>query len=45
VKKLVQANRIAAAGRAGQVQVPAGAQVINANGRWVLPGLIDAKSN
>ena len=42
---VIQGNRITAIGRAGQVQVPAGAQVINANGKWVLPGLIDAKSN
>ncbi len=42
---VIQGNRITAAGRAGQVQVPAGATIINAAGRWVTPGLIDAKSN
>ena len=42
---VIQGNRITAAGPAAQVQVPAGAQVIEANGKWVLPGLIDAKSN
>jgi imidazolonepropionase-like amidohydrolase len=42
---VIQGNRITAVGRAGQVQVPAGAQVINAGGKFVLPGLIDAKSN
>src|SRR4051812_12642956 len=42
---VIQGNRIAAVGRAGQVQAPAGAQTINATGKWVLPGLIDAKSN
>ena len=42
---VLQGNRISAVGRAGQVQVPAGAQVINANGKWVTPGLIDAKAN
>jgi hypothetical protein len=42
---VIQGNRIAAAGPAGQVQVPAGAQVINAQGKWITPGLIDAKSN
>ena len=42
---VIQGNRITAVGRAGQVQVPAGAQVINVTGKWVLPGLIDAKSN
>ncbi len=42
---VVQGNRIAAVGRAGQVQTPANAQVINAAGKWITPGLIDAKSN
>ncbi|HEY4263689.1 MAG TPA: hypothetical protein VGM72_00095, partial [Micropepsaceae bacterium] len=42
---VIQANRITAVGRAGQVQIPAGATLINAAGKWVLPGLIDAKSN
>jgi len=42
---VIQGNRITAAGRAGQVQIPAGAQVINAQGKWVTPGLIDAKAN
>ena len=42
---VIQGNRITAVGRAGQVQVPAGAQVINAAGKWITPGLIDAKAN
>jgi imidazolonepropionase-like amidohydrolase len=42
---VVQGNRITAVGRQGQVQVPAGAQVINAGGKWVTPGLVDAKAN
>lgn len=42
---VVTGNRITAVGRAGQVQVPAGAQVINATGKWITPGLIDAKAN
>ena len=42
---VIQGNRITAVGRAGQVQVPAGAQVINATGKWITPGLIDAKAN
>ena len=42
---VIQGNRITAAGPAGQVQVPAGAQTINAAGKWVTPGLIDAKAN
>ena len=42
---VITGNRITAVGRAGQVQVPAGAQVINAAGKWITPGLIDAKAN
>src|SRR5689334_17381437 len=42
---VIQGNRITAAGGAGQVQVPAGAQIINANGKYVLPGLWDAQTN
>lgn len=42
---VIQGNRITAVGRAGQVQVPAGAQVINANGKYVLPGLWDNQIN
>jgi len=42
---VIEGNRIAAVGRAGQVQIPTGAQIINATGKWVTPGLIDAKAN
>ena len=42
---VIQGNRIIAVGRNGQVQLPAGATIINATGKWVTPGLIDAKSN
>ena len=42
---VIQGNRIAAAGPAGQVQVPAGARVINAAGKYVLPGLWDGQTN
>ena len=42
---VVQGDRITAVGAAGQVQIPAGAEVIDASGKWVLPGLMDAKSN
>lgn len=38
---VVQGNRIAAIGAEGQVAVPAGATVINASGKTVIPGLID----
>ncbi len=42
---VIQGNRIVAVGAAGRVQVPAGAQVINAAGKWITPGLVDAKAN
>ena len=42
---VIQGNQITAVGRAGAVQVPAGAQVINANGKWIVPGLWDSQTN
>ena len=42
---VVQGDRITAVGTAGEVQIPAGAEIIDATGKWVLPGLIDAKGN
>jgi len=42
---VMQAGRIIAVGRAGQVAIPQGAQIINANGKYVLPGLWDAQTN
>ena len=41
---IIQGNRITAVGTAGQVQAPAGAQVIDARGKWITPGLIDSMS-
>src|SRR4051794_13932911 len=40
---IIQGNRITQVGRG--LRAPAGAQVIDANGKYVLPGLIDAKGN
>jgi imidazolonepropionase-like amidohydrolase len=40
---VIQGNRISAVGRRGQVNVPAGAQVIDATGKFVIPGLWDAQ--
>ena len=40
---VVQGSRITAVGRAGQVPVPPGARVINAAGKFVLPGLWDSQ--
>jgi imidazolonepropionase-like amidohydrolase len=39
---LVQGDRIVAAGRADAIQVPADAEVIEARGKWLIPGLVDA---
>jgi hypothetical protein len=39
---VIQGNRITAVGRAGAVQIPAGATVINAAGKWITPGMIDS---
>jgi imidazolonepropionase-like amidohydrolase len=38
---VVHGSRISAVGRRGQVQVPAGATVIQTRGRTILPGLVD----
>src|SRR4051812_16009699 len=42
---VIQGNRITAVGRRGQLGRPANAQVIDAAGKYIIPGLIDAKSN
>ena len=38
---VIEGSRIQAIGRRASVQVPAGAQFIDATGRWVVPGFID----
>jgi imidazolonepropionase-like amidohydrolase len=38
---LIDGARIAAVGPRGAVRIPAGAQQIDARGRWIVPGLID----
>lgn len=42
---LVQGERIAAVGGAGQVKIPPGTQVLDLSGATVLPGLIDAHTH
>lgn len=42
---LVQGDRIAQVGAAGQVARPAGAQVVNAQGKFVMPGLWDSHAH
>jgi imidazolonepropionase-like amidohydrolase len=38
---VIEGDRIKAVGRAGSVQVPSGATVIDARGKWLIPGLTD----
>ena len=40
---IIQGNKIAAVSRKGQATYPANAQVIKADGKFILPGLIDAQ--
>jgi hypothetical protein len=40
---VIQGNKIAAVSRKGQVSYPANAQIIKAEGKFVLPGLMDAQ--
>jgi imidazolonepropionase-like amidohydrolase len=42
---VIEGERITAVGAAGQVTVPAGAQVINAGDKFVMPGLWDAHAH
>jgi imidazolonepropionase-like amidohydrolase len=42
---LVAGGRIEALGPADEVSVPRGAEVIDAAGRWIVPGLIDAHAH
>jgi imidazolonepropionase-like amidohydrolase len=39
---VVEGNRIVAAGAAGQVPVPNGAQIIDGGGKWIVPALSNA---
>lgn len=39
---IVTGNRISAVGPSASTRVPAGATVIDAHGKWVIPGLIDS---
>jgi imidazolonepropionase-like amidohydrolase len=39
---VVDGGRIAAAGPAGAVAVPTRARVVDARGRWIIPGLVDS---
>jgi imidazolonepropionase-like amidohydrolase len=41
ISVLVEGQRIAAVAPAGQLQGPPGARIIDASGKWLIPGLID----
>jgi len=38
---LIDGDRIKSVGRAGSLPVPAGAQIVDARGKWLIPGLFD----
>jgi len=42
---VVQGERITQASKKGKVDVPAGAQFIDASGKWITPGLIDSHAH
>ncbi len=42
---IIQGNRIAAVGPASSVQVPSGATVVDATGKTIIPGLVDAHAH
>ena len=42
---VVQGHRILAVGKRGEVTVPAGAKVVDATGKTIIPGLIDAHAH
>ena len=39
---LVENSKIAKVGTAKKVKIPKGAEIINAEGKWIIPGLVDA---
>ncbi|GMG87332.1 amidohydrolase family protein [Biformimicrobium ophioploci] len=42
---IVEGNRIAAVGKAGEVEIPAGARQMDVSGKTVMPGLVDAHAH
>src|SRR6266516_3233303 len=42
---VIQGNQVTAVGAANQAQAPDGAQVVNASGKWIIPGLWDCQQN
>ncbi|HEY5723677.1 MAG TPA: amidohydrolase family protein [Allosphingosinicella sp.] len=42
---IVRGDRIAAVGRRGEIPIPAGATVVDATGKTIIPGLVDAHAH
>ncbi len=42
---VIEGNRISAVGAEGAIAVPDGAEMVDASGKFILPGLVDGKSN
>lgn len=42
---VIEGNQITAAGTANQVDIPDGAEIVDASGKWVLPGLWDGQAS
>lgn len=42
---VIRGDRIAAVGRRGEVQVPAGAKTVDVSGKTIIPGLVDAHAH
>src|SRR5262249_31908875 len=42
---VVSGHRIAAVGKKGEVQIPAGAKVVDVAGKTIIPGLVDAPAH
>ena len=44
-RMVIEGGRIVAVGEASEVAIPAGAEIIDCEGRWVTPGLIDCHTH
>lgn len=44
-RAVIEGGRIVAVGEASEIAIPAGAEVIDCEGRWVTPGLIDCHTH
>ena len=42
---LISNNRIAAIGARGTVDIPDGTEIVEANGKWIIPGMIDTHAH